>query len=80
MAHYATEENLKLQIAALNKKIDFILNHLGITYEKDDYLEQVRLLINQGNKIEAVKRYRQLTGLGLAEAKQAVDNLERGFI
>ena len=28
-----------------------------------------------GQKIEAIKRYRELTGAGLAEAKQVVDGL-----
>lgn len=30
-----------------------------------------------GNKIEAIKRLRQATGVGLAEAKSAVDRLDR---
>ena len=33
-------------------------------------------LIQSGNKIEAVKLYRELTGYGLAESKDAVDRLE----
>lgn len=35
-------------------------------------------LLRAGQKIEAIKRYRELTGLGLAEAKAAVEALERG--
>ena len=34
-------------------------------------------LVAGGNKIEAIKRYREATGLGLKEAKDAVDALER---
>jgi ribosomal protein L7/L12 len=34
-------------------------------------------LVRQGRKIEAIKRYREATGLGLKEAKDAVDALER---
>lgn len=33
-------------------------------------------LIQAGKKIEAIKLYKELTGIGLAEAKDAVDNLE----
>ena len=29
-----------------------------------------------GNKIEAIKIYRELTGVGLAEAKQAIERAE----
>jgi hypothetical protein len=37
---------------------------------------EVLLLAEQGRKIEAIKRYRQLNpGTGLREAKQAVDGL-----
>jgi hypothetical protein len=37
---------------------------------------EVRLLAEQGRKIEAIKRYRQLNpGVGLREAKKAVDGL-----
>jgi ribosomal protein L7/L12 len=35
-------------------------------------------LVRQGLKIEAIKRYRAQTGLGLAEAKAAVEAIERG--
>jgi ribosomal protein L7/L12 len=39
-------------------------------------LESVRALAAQGKKLEAIKRYRALTGLGLAEAKAAVEAME----
>jgi ribosomal protein L7/L12 len=35
--------------------------------------EDVVALARAGKKIEAIKRYRELTGLGLREAKDAVD-------
>jgi ribosomal protein L7/L12 len=38
-------------------------------------LNEVRALLARGNKIEAIKRYRELTGLGLKEAKDFVDTL-----
>lgn len=40
--------------------------------------ELVQLVHNQ-KKLEAVKKYRELTGLGLAESKEAVEQLEREF-
>jgi ribosomal protein L7/L12 len=33
--------------------------------------------LRRGNKIEAIKTYRELTGVGLAEAKQAIDRAEQ---
>jgi ribosomal protein L7/L12 len=41
-------------------------------------LDDVRALLQQGRKIEAIKVYRQLTGVGLKEAKDYVDALEAG--
>ena len=38
-------------------------------------LSDVHLLAQQGQKIEAIKRLRQLTGVGLKEAKDYVDRL-----
>ncbi|MFZ5445239.1 MAG: ribosomal protein L7/L12 [Myxococcota bacterium] len=35
-------------------------------------------LLRAGQKIAAIKRYRELTGVGLREAKEAIDALERG--
>jgi ribosomal protein L7/L12 len=36
-------------------------------------------LLSSGNKIEAIKRYREQTGAGLAEAKHHVEEMERGL-
>ena len=38
----------------------------------------IRELLASGNKIAAIKRYREETGVGLAEAKAAVESLEAG--
>lgn len=39
--------------------------------------DEVVTLIRQGNKIGAIKAYREQTGLGLKEAKDAVEQMER---
>ena len=39
--------------------------------------DDIRELIRQNRKIEAIKRVRERTGLGLADAKDAVEALER---
>jgi ribosomal protein L7/L12 len=43
-----------------------------------DELAQVRAALAGGKKIDAIKLYREATGAGLAEAKQAVEALEAG--
>ena len=40
-------------------------------------LDEVRRLAESGQKIEAIKHLREATGLGLTEAKQIVDSLDR---
>lgn len=40
-----------------------------------EHILQIRELIKQGHKIEAIKRVRELTGIGLREAKSFVDSL-----
>ena len=37
--------------------------------------EDIRLLAQQGKKIEAIKWYRTLHGVGLKEAKEAVEEM-----
>jgi ribosomal protein L7/L12 len=40
--------------------------------------QELAELVRQGRKIEAIKLVREQTGCGLAEAKAAVEKLERG--
>ena len=47
----------------------------GISSQQE---QQIRELLAQGQKIAAVKLYRELTGVGLKEAKDAIDAIERG--
>lgn len=41
-----------------------------------EQVDEVKVLLAGGNKIEAIKVFREMTGSGLAEAKQAVERLE----
>ena len=42
----------------------------------DDKLTEIEAALRQGQKIQAIKLYRECTGAGLAEAKAAVEKLE----
>ncbi len=48
----------------------------GSSADNDAISEEVRQLHAQGHKIEAVKKHREQTGLGLKEALEAVEALE----
>jgi hypothetical protein len=43
----------------------------------EDQADRVKDALFRANKLEAIKLYREKTGVGLAEAKQAVESLER---
>ena len=43
----------------------------------DARFEEVRQSIRRGQKIDAIKRHRELTGMDLKESKDAVETLER---
>jgi ribosomal protein L7/L12 len=46
---------------------------LGVVVPEPDGISEVDALIRADRKIEAIKRYRELTGAELREAKEAVD-------
>jgi ribosomal protein L7/L12 len=46
--------------------------------ENAGQLSEIREQLRNGNKIEAIKIYREMTGVGLKEAKDAVEALEAG--
>lgn len=61
-----------LRLPRIEGKIDQIQRHLGIQFE-DKAGEMVRPLLLAGKKVEAIKEYRRITGVGLKDAKEAVD-------
>src|SRR5689334_1077318 len=63
------------QLAAVQRKLDLVLDHLGIAAPEP--VEVVAHLEN-GRTVEAVRAYREHTGASLLEAKQAVDRIAAG--
>lgn len=61
------------ELDKLNTKIDLVMAQLGVVVPEPEGIADVDALIRADRKIEAVKRYRELTGDGLLEAKTAVD-------
>jgi ribosomal protein L7/L12 len=70
-------QQLRSRVNELEDRLKLIYRHLNITYSdpgSDPILSpQIQDALRRGNKIEAIKIYRELTGVGLAEAKQAID-------
>jgi Ribosomal protein L7/L12 C-terminal domain len=59
---------------SIERKLDLILANLGI--DPNQGLDrQISDLVRSGQKIEAIKLYREQTGVGLKEAKDYVERL-----
>ena len=70
---------LERRVSRLEQQIDLLLGRQGFGDPgpmRPD-VAGVEQLLRQKNKIEAIKVYRQMTGVGLREAKDAVEAIER---
>ncbi|MBL8062961.1 MAG: hypothetical protein JNK32_08090 [Anaerolineales bacterium] len=72
---------LRARIVDLEARLDFLYKRLGIEYSDTPNAIDPRIidLLRRGNKIEAIKIYRELTNTGLAEAKAAIDRIDAGL-
>jgi len=72
---------LKSRISELEDRLNFLYQRLGLEHGDPNAdpirSPQIQDALRRGNKIEAIKLYRELTGVGLAEAKEAIDRAEK---
>ena len=64
------------RLRRVEAKLDLILAHLGIAPADpvaDGLSAEARALADRGEKIMAIKAYRDQTGVGLKDAKDAVE-------
>lgn len=66
---------LSAKVFHLEQQLQFLYRHLGIEYTDPANLDDVGAAIMSGNMIAAVKLYMDKKGVGLKEAKAAVDDL-----
>lgn len=65
-------------LSRLEAKLDSLLKHSGIEFDPyRDVPQAVVEALERGKKIEAIKHYRAATGLGLREAKEFVEEVQR---
>jgi ribosomal protein L7/L12 len=72
----AERTRLATRLAAVERTVQAIADHLGVVVPEERHPEVERLL-GQGKEIAAVKAYREATGADLLTAKRAVDELAR---
>ena len=66
------------ELSRLEAKIDLLLEHAGIAF--DPYKKvapEIADAVRAGRKIEAIKLHRNATGVGLRDAKEYVEGLQR---
>ena len=74
-----SDDDLRERVRRLEQRVDALLRHFGLAelpHEPQQALGEVLALKREGRLIDAIKRYRELTGVGLKEAKDYVDRLQ----
>lgn len=65
-------------LSRLEGKLDALLKHQGIRFDPySDVPPPVLDALRRSKKIEAIKEYRAATGVGLQEAKEFVEEVQR---
>jgi ribosomal protein L7/L12 len=72
----AQRRRTETRLANVERKIELIMGHFGIE-DPEPSLPEVIACLEQGKKIHAVRAYRDGTGAGLKEAKDAVERIAR---
>ena len=70
---------LRQRIEKLERTVEFLLQKLNLQYQDTrpvDHYHDLRVLVQQGNKLEAMRLYRERTGVSLNEAKVFIDSLD----
>ena len=74
-------QQLRSRINELEDRLKFLYRRLNIDYVDPNsnpvLSPPVQDALRRGNKIEAIKIYRELTGVGLAEAKDVIEKAEQ---
>jgi ribosomal protein L7/L12 len=80
MEEFGEVYDLQAKVQTLEKKVEYLMRFVGAKYS-DDTIPAVETdviaLLRQDKEIEAIKVYREATGMGLKEAKDAVEAIAR---
>jgi ribosomal protein L7/L12 len=78
---------IKQRVALIETRLEQLFEHLDIAPREssdpgatDDPLEnpEIQDLLAKGNEAQALKRYRELTGVDIVEAQRAIEEAQRG--
>jgi ribosomal protein L7/L12 len=77
-------DQVERKLGQVERKLDAVIGHLGVELTEpalqplplpEPGLDKVHEFLRQGQKIQAIKAYRESTGAGLKEAKEAVERI-----
>jgi len=77
LARPANGPQIERKLAAIDQRLKLIMEHLDIAEPQPAAVPSVVQELEQGRKIQAIKLYREQTGIGLREAKDAVEEIAR---
>lgn len=81
MVLVANLSSMSNEINKTNRKIDKIMNVLNISeYDYNAIDNELKNILSDKGKIKAIKRYREITEVGLKEAKEYIDKLNEKII
>jgi ribosomal protein L7/L12 len=68
---------IQQRLALVETRLEQLFEHLDLTPQGGDEADpaqdpEIQDLLAKGNEAQAVKRYRELTGAGIAEAQSAI--------
>lgn len=70
----STLSQIQSDISRINLTLNKIAKQVGVP---DTITDEIKGLVLEGKRIQAIKKYRIATGLGLKEAKEYVDSLNK---
>jgi hypothetical protein len=72
---------LRVRVVELEDRLQYLYKRLNIEYIENPSAVDPRFIdyLRKGNKIEAIKLYREIHDVGLAEAKNAVEEIEKSL-
>ncbi|WML32606.1 50S ribosomal protein L7/L12 [Clostridium sp. OS1-26] len=65
---------IRADITRININVNKIAEQVGVP---DTITDELKSLLLEGKKVEAIKKYRIATGVGLIEAKEYIDSLQK---
>jgi ribosomal protein L7/L12 len=74
----STIEQRIAKVSSMDAKLDLLLKHAGLEYDPYKNLpREIVEAVQSGRKIEAIKLYRKATAVGLKEAKDFIEEVQR---